>query len=222
MTKEELEKEARKYADLRIPRVEMPIRNSELVKAYLSSAEPREKRIAELEAYNKKLLQSDIDKQNKIVLLSQKVNDLQKENTELDCQKNRNKACYSCANATERCFTNEISCPCEKYKSYKDENEEPKNRDCWKSCEYANPKAELIGQHIKDVQNLTKAKEILTKILQRIPNFKANSIKDLSLLNALSEAEQFINNECCPDCFCVDCTKEDCGIKKLGLVEVEK
>ena len=83
MTKEGLEKEARKYADLRIPRVEMPIRNSELVKAYLSSAEPREKRIAELEAYNKKLLQSDIDKQNKIVLLSQKVNDLQKENAEL-------------------------------------------------------------------------------------------------------------------------------------------
>ena len=38
------------------------------------------------------------------------------------------------------------------------ENAELKNRDCWKSCEYANPKAELIGQHIKDVQNLTKAK----------------------------------------------------------------
>lgn len=27
--------------------------------------------------------------------------------------------------------------------------------------------------------------------------------------------------ESCPDCFCEDCTKE-CGIKKLGLVEVEK
>ena len=41
---------------------------------------PYEKRIAELKDYNKKLLQSDIDKQNKIVLLSKKVNDLQKEN----------------------------------------------------------------------------------------------------------------------------------------------
>jgi hypothetical protein len=41
------------------------------------------KNLAKLEAYNKKLLQSDIDKQNKIVLLSHKVNDLQKENTEL-------------------------------------------------------------------------------------------------------------------------------------------
>ena len=46
-------------------------------------ADPREKRIAELEAYNKKLLQSDIDNHNKIFLLSQKVNDLQKENTKL-------------------------------------------------------------------------------------------------------------------------------------------
>lgn len=34
---------------------------------------------SELKDYNKKLLQSDIDKQNKIVLLSKKVNDLQKE-----------------------------------------------------------------------------------------------------------------------------------------------
>jgi len=63
---------------------------------YLAGAEPREKRIAELE----------------------------KENAELDSQKNRNKYCYSCVNATEKCFRNEIGCPCEKYKSYKDENAE--------------------------------------------------------------------------------------------------
>ena len=51
---------------------------------------------------------------------------LEKENAELDCQMNRNKSCYSCANATDRCFRNEIGCPCEKYKSYKDENAEMK------------------------------------------------------------------------------------------------
>lgn len=34
------------------------------------------------------------------------------------------------------------------------------------------------------------------------------------------EAEQFLNSEGCPDCFCEDCTK-DCRIKKLGLVEEE-
>ena len=39
----------------------------------------------------------------------------------LIAKKNRNKYCYSCANATERCFKNEICCPCEKYKSYKEE-----------------------------------------------------------------------------------------------------
>ena len=57
---------------------------------------------------------------------------------ELDCQMNRNKYCYSCVNATDRCFRNEIGCPCEKYKSYKDENAALNER-------------------------LTKAKELLTK-----------------------------------------------------------
>ena len=52
--------------------------------------------------------------------------ELEKEIAELDCQMNRNKFCYSCTNATDRCFRNEIGCPCEKYKSYKDENAEAK------------------------------------------------------------------------------------------------
>lgn len=38
-------------------------------------------------------------------------------------------------------------------------------KDCWKSCEYANPKAELIGQHIKDVQKLTEAKNHIHHLL---------------------------------------------------------
>ena len=54
------------------------------------------------------------------------IKELKEENAELDCQMNRNKSCYSCANATDRCFKNEIGCPCEKYKSYKDENAEMK------------------------------------------------------------------------------------------------
>lgn len=58
----------------------------------------------------------------KIEVVYGKNTDLEKENAELDCQKNRNKSCYSCANATERCFRNEIGCPCQKYKSYKEEN----------------------------------------------------------------------------------------------------
>ena len=51
-----------------------------------------------------------------------------KENAELDCQMNKNKYCYSCVNATDRCFRKETGCPCEKYKSYKDENAELKER----------------------------------------------------------------------------------------------
>ena len=67
-----------------------------------------------------------------------KIEVLKKENAELDCQMNRNKSCYSCANASDICFGNEIGCPCANYKSYKDEN------------------AALNKQ-------LTKAKELLTK-----------------------------------------------------------
>ena len=53
------------------------------LKQSLDWANEREK---ELEAYNKKLLQSDIDKHNKISLLSEKVNVLQKKNAELEAQ----------------------------------------------------------------------------------------------------------------------------------------
>lgn len=126
-----------------------------------------EKENAELKDYNKKLLQSDIDKQNKIVLLSQKVNDLQKKNAELDCQKNRNKACYSCVNATERCFTNEIGCPCEEYKSYKDENEEL-NEKLLEQKQYTefkcNESVKRKEVYEKEHFLLTKATEIIKKL----------------------------------------------------------
>ena len=73
------------------------------------------------------------------------------------------------------------------------ENAELKNRDCWKSCEYANPKAELIGQHIKDVQNLTKAKEILKKYLSIGVGGKITQ-NDFDLyLGRIKEAEQFLS-----------------------------
>ena len=69
-------------------------------------------------------------------ILQQGLEVICKENAELDCQMNRNKFCYSCANATDRCFMNEIGCPCEKYKSYKDENAELKEQiEQMKCCE---------------------------------------------------------------------------------------
>ena len=69
------------------------------------------------------------------------------------------------------------------------ENAELKNKDCWKSCEYANPKAELIEQHIKDVQILTKAKEILEELakMEYAINPPADKVKSLMV-----KAEQFL------------------------------
>lgn len=72
---------------------------------------------------------------------------------------------------------------------WKKENAELKNRDCWKSCEYANPKAELIGQHIKDVQNFTKAKEIIRDFLSVIIDYIDKEDKNYSFI---VEAEQFL------------------------------
>ena len=80
----------------------------------------------------------EIETSKAIMEMRNQIAELEKENAELDCQMNRNKFCYSCTNATDRCFRNEIGCPCEKYKSYKDENAEMK-------------------------EQLTKAKELLTK-----------------------------------------------------------
>lgn len=79
------------------------------------------KAIAELEEEKCKLL-GIIQGKDKVI------QELKKENAELTCQMKRNTFCYSCKNATERCYRNEIGCPCEKYKSYKDENAELKEQ----------------------------------------------------------------------------------------------
>ena len=70
----------------------------------------------------------EIETSKAIMEMKSHIEKLEKENAELDCQRNRNKYCYSCANATERCFKNEIGCPCQKYKSYTEENTELKEK----------------------------------------------------------------------------------------------
>lgn len=77
---------------------------------------------------------------------------------------------------------------CKENAEFRKENEELKSRDCWKSCEYANPKSELIVQHIKDVQQLTKAKEIIKDFLLMA---KVEHLKDR--YETVDEAEQFIS-----------------------------
>ena len=118
-----------------------------------------------------------------------KLSRLEKENAELVCQMNRNKFCYSCTNATDRCFRNEIGCPCAKYKSYKDENAELKEKVSYlednlrvarkdrknlqlkvgkglkefiKDCPYSALKFYANGYY---AEQLTKAKEIIKDYL---------------------------------------------------------
>ena len=43
--------------------------------------------------------------------------------------------------------------------------------------------------------NLSKAKEIMTNILTNFPDYKVKTFDDMSLLNALVKAEQFLKEE---------------------------
>ena len=127
-----------------------------------------------------------------------------KENAELDCQMNRNKYCYSCANVTDRCFRNEIGCPCTKYKSYKDENTELKEklniRSC-QNCKHNNKSCPSDGSCVhynkwegyKNPQ-LTRAKEIIKKLYSHV--FQGMGFMEINDYNVLkAEAEQFLNSE---------------------------
>ena len=97
-----------------------------------------------------------------------KINVLEKENAELTCKMKRNIYCYSCANATERCFRNEIGCPCEKYKSYKDENAE---LDDFKS------RVETVTDRFdKKSSQLTKAKEIIRELLNSCFGYNSKTV----------------------------------------------
>ena len=163
MTKEELKQEAEeKYFNHKMMEFQGFYNRHYYYLGYLDSAEPREKRIAELE----------------------------KEIAELYCQKNRNKACYSCANATERCFKNEIGCPCEKYKSYKDENAELKDK-----LEVLIAVGNTCTKGLNE--QLTKAKEILEDIIKFQPYIDRDAMF-LTIGNDWKEvifkAEQFIKD----------------------------
>ena len=152
-----------------------------------------EKRFSDLEKENAELRNNGFtvsamtEQQLKVAL--EKGEQLEKKNAELDCQKNRNKFCYSCANATERCFRNEIGCPCEKYKSYKDENAELKlklealeGQTPWKDIK---DKSEVIGQ-------LTNAKEIISEYV-RLANLEKEDT--IAIWQLYHKAEQFIKEE---------------------------
>jgi hypothetical protein len=63
MTKEELEKEAEEYSQKTCGYIRV-----EIVQAFLASAEPREKRIAELEKENAELKKKNLDTQDAVTM----------------------------------------------------------------------------------------------------------------------------------------------------------
>ena len=77
------------------------------------------------------------------------------------------------------------------------ENAKLKSKNCWKTCEYAEPKSQWISQHIQDVEQLTKAKEIIKKFSEFVNNeveFDSEHPQEhTDLWNELCEkAEQFL------------------------------
>ena len=67
------------------------------------------------------------------------------------------------------------------------ENAELKSKNCWKTCEYAEPKSQWISQHIQDVEQLAKAKEIIKEMLSILPKENIEGIYEIT-----EEAEQFL------------------------------
>ena len=65
-------------------------------------------------------------------------------------------------------------------------------------------------------EQLANAKEIIKLLLWDLRNRSYEPVKDIE------RAEQFLKNDGCPDVMCEDCTKEDCEVRQLGLVEKVK
>lgn len=78
---------------------------------------------------------------------------------------------------------------------------EQENAELKKSIKYVNTicerksvtNSQLTELAADSSAKLCEAKEILTKILNRLPSFQAKSFDDLYLMNALSQAEQFLS-----------------------------
>ena len=81
------------------------------------------------------------------------------------------------------------------------ENAELKSKNCWKTCEYAEPKSQWIGQHIQDVVQLTKAKEIIKDYMTIVKGAHTavcgvpEENRTIYVLQLNEEAEEFLNSE---------------------------
>ena len=74
-------------------------------------------------------------------------------------------------------------------------------KNCWKTCEYAEPKSQWISQHIQDVVQLTKAKEIIKDYMTIVKGAHttvcgvSEENRTINVLKLNKEAEQFLNSE---------------------------
>ena len=81
------------------------------------------------------------------------------------------------------------------------ENAQLKSKNCWKTCEYAEPKSQWISQHIQDVVQLTKAKEIIKDYITIVKGAHtavcgvSEENRTINVLKLNEEAEQFLNSE---------------------------
>ena len=193
MTKEELKREAKEYAD-KYGKSNFDLRDTARF-AYYQGAEPREKRIAELERnvayYAERAKHAELAGRDYVL----KNKDLEKENAELKADNDARKFAMAMSEKVE--------------KQLREENAELKETVI-----------KMNNVITETFSNLSKAKELLERLLITSCNSDVlNLLPNCSeVLRVRVEAEQFINNEGCPNCFCEDCTKEDCNIRKLRLV----
>lgn len=81
------------------------------------------------------------------------------------------------------------------------ENAQLKSKNCWKTCEYAEPKSQWISQHIQDVVQLTKAKEIIKDYLTIAKGSHTTLCgvpeegRTIHVLKLNEKAEEFLNSE---------------------------
>lgn len=69
------------------------------------------------------------------------------------------------------------------------QNAKLKSKNCWKTCEYAEPKSQWISQHIQDVEQLTEARELIEELSSSLSVVGKCEEEECELLN---RAEQFL------------------------------
>ena len=89
----------------------------------------------------------------------------------------------------------------ERIEELEKENAQLKSKNCWKTCEYAEPKSQWISQHIQDVVQLTKAKEIIKDYMTIVKGAHTTVCgvpeenRTIYVLQLNEEAEEFLNSE---------------------------